>query len=336
MEKLPELRDVDNGYKGVAKEFHVIPNRQQALLRGVSISDVANTVNVLMGGLAVAKFSNEDRRYDIKVRQDLPERVSEQDILKMKVRNNRGELVSLSQLIKIEPADSMQTITRKDRERAISVVANLAKGANQETAIKKVAEIAAKVLPAGYRAIPSGSSQTFKETFQSLIFALIMGLIVAYMVLASQFNSFVDPITVLIALPFSITGAFMALYVTDQSINIYSMIGIILLMGLVKKNSILLVDFTNHVRLNTKVDIPTALREACPVRLRPILMTSIATIAAAVPPALAIGPGAEARIPLAMAIIGGVSVSTVLTLFVVPCVYSLISKRGELSEAIDI
>lgn len=336
MEKLPELRDVDNGYKGVAKEFHVIPNRDQALLRGVSISDVANTVNVLMGGLAVAKFSNEDRRYDIKVRQDLPERMSEQDILKMKVRNNRGELVSLAQLIKILPADSMQTITRKDRERAISVVANLAKGANQEAAIKKVADIAAKVLPAGYRAIPSGSSQTFKETFQSLIFALIMGLVVAYMVLASQFNSFVDPITVLIALPFSITGAFMALYVTNQSVNIYSMIGIILLMGLVKKNSILLVDFTNQVRLKTKADIPTALREACPVRLRPILMTSIATIAAAVPPALAIGPGAEARIPLAMAIIGGVSVSTVLTLFVVPCVYSLISKRGVLSEAIDI
>jgi hydrophobe/amphiphile efflux-1 (HAE1) family protein len=334
MEKIPELRDVENGYKGVAPEFHVIPDRNLALLHGVSMTDIANTVNVLMGGLAVAKFSNADRRYDIKVRQELSERMSEKDILNMRVRNNRGELISLSTLVKIQSAESMQTITRKDRERAIGVVANLSKNANQEEAIKKVALIAEKVLPPGYRAIPSGSSQQFKETFQSLIFALLMGLIVSYMVLASQFNSFVDPITVLIALPFSLTGAFAALYVSNQSINIYSMIGIILLMGLVKKNSILLVDFTNHVRLTTKADIKKALQEACPVRLRPILMTSIATIAAAVPPALAIGPGAETRIPLAMAIIGGVSVSTMLTLFVVPCVYSLIAKRGELHSEI--
>jgi HAE1 family hydrophobic/amphiphilic exporter-1 len=155
------------------------------------------------------------------------------------------------------------------------------------------------------------------------------------MVLASQFNSFIDPLTVLIALPFSITGAFLALYMTDQSINIYSMIGIILLMGLVKKNSILLVDYTNQVRVKTKAAVYAALAEACPVRLRPILMTSFATIAAAVPPALAIGPGAEARIPLAVSIIGGVAVSTVLTLFVVPCVYSLFTTSGQLSDNID-
>jgi HAE1 family hydrophobic/amphiphilic exporter-1 len=288
-----------------------------------------------MGGLAVAKFANEDRRYDIKVRQQLPERMSEQDILKMRVRNNRGELINLSQVVSIVPAESMQTISRKDRERAIGVFANLAKGANQEAALQKVSEIAARVLPPGYRAIPSGSSQTYKDTFVSLVFALLLGLIVSYMVLASQFNSFVDPITVLIALPFSITGAFAALYVADQSINIYSMIGIILLMGLVKKNSILLVDFTNHVRMTTKADIYKALQEACPVRLRPILMTSVATVAAAIPPALAYGPGAETRIPLAVAIIGGVTVSTLLTLFVVPCVYSLITKRGDLTDSMD-
>lgn len=335
MEKLPELTDVENGYKGVAKEFHVIPDREQALRHGVSISDIANTINVLMGGLAVAKFANEDRRYDIKVRQQLDERVSEKDILNMRVRNNRGELINLSQLVKITSAESMQTITRKDRERAIGVFANLAKGANQESAIQKVSAIAAKVLPPGYRAIPSGSSQTYKDTFASLIFALILGLIVSYMVLASQFNSFVDPITVLIALPFSVTGAFAALYMSNQSINIYSMIGIILLMGLVKKNSILLVDFTNHVRVTTKADIYSALTQACPVRLRPILMTSVATVAAAVPPALAFGPGAETRIPLAVAIIGGVTVSTLLTLFVVPCVYSLITKRGDLTDSLD-
>jgi multidrug efflux pump subunit AcrB len=335
MAKMSELRDVENGYKGIALEFHVLPDRKKALLHGVNVSDIANTVNILMGGLSVAKFSSADRRYDIKIRQAPEERISEQDILKMRVRNNRGELIALSQLVKIESAESMQSITRKDRERAISVVANLSKGANQEAAIQAVAAMAKKVLPPGYRAIPSGSSQTFKDTFKSLVFALMLGLVVSYMVLASQFNSFVDPITVLIALPFSITGAFMALYAANQSINIYSMIGIILLMGLVKKNSILLVDFTNQVRLTSKANISAALIEACPVRLRPILMTSVATIAAAIPPALAVGPGAETRIPLAVTIIGGVSLSTILTLFVVPCVYSLLTRRGELSEAIE-
>src|SRR3990167_2544784 len=144
------------------------------------------------------------------------------------------------------------------------------------------------------------------------------------MVLGSQFNSFIHPVTVLMALPFSMTGAFLALLVGQQSLNIYSMIGIILLMGIVKKNSILLVDFTNERRKRGK-NIHEALLEACPIRLRPILMTSFATIAAAIPPALGIGPGAETRIPMALVVIGGVLVSTFLTLLVVPCAYSLMS-----------
>lgn len=335
MEKIPDLRDVENGYKGGSQEFHILPNREKALRYGVGITDIANAVNVLMGGAQVGKFSNANRRYDIKVRQESAQRSSETDVLAVKVRNNRGELIRLSELVSVVPAESMQTISRRDRERAISVYAGLKTGADQQKMLGKVMEIAQKTLPAGYHAVPSGSSETFKETFQSLIFALVLGLVIAYMVLASQFNSFIDPFTVLIALPFSITGAFLALYMTDQSINIYSMIGIILLMGLVKKNSILLVDYTNQVRVKTKAAVHAALAEACPVRLRPILMTSFATIAAAVPPALAIGPGAEARIPLAVSIIGGVAVSTVLTLFVVPCVYSLFTTSGELSEDID-
>jgi HAE1 family hydrophobic/amphiphilic exporter-1 len=145
------------------------------------------------------------------------------------------------------------------------------------------------------------------------------------MVLASQFNSFIHPVVVLLALPFSFTGAFAALALCHQSINIYSMIGFILLMGIVKKNSILLVDFTNHLRSQGS-DVKRALLDACPVRLRPIIMTSLATVAGALPEALAIGPGSETTIPMSIAIIGGVIASTVLTLFVVPCAYSLLAK----------
>jgi HAE1 family hydrophobic/amphiphilic exporter-1 len=192
--------------------------------------------------------------------------------------------------------------------------------------LEKAQEICKKFLPSGYHVVLSGSSQTFQESFESLVFALIFGIFVAYMVLATQFNSFIDPVTVLFALPFSVTGAFVSLFVFHQSLNIYSMIGLILLMGIAKKNSILLVDFTNQVRRDDGRSARDALLQACPIRLRPILMTSFATIAGAVPAALAIGPGSETRVPMAITVIGGVFVSTLFTLYLVPCVYMALSR----------
>ena len=161
---------------------------------------------------------------------------------------------------------------------------------------------------------------------------LLLGILVSYMVLGSQFNSFAHPVTVLTALPFSVSGAFIALWLGGQSLNIYSMIGLVLLMGIVKKNSILLVDFTQQKR-DEGMGAREALLEACPIRLRPILMTSIAIVAGALPGALAIGPGAESRIPMSLAVMGGVIVSTALTLFVVPSVYLVLSGRGDKGKA---
>jgi multidrug efflux pump subunit AcrB len=171
--------------------------------------------------------------------------------------------------------------------------------------------------------VPSGTARTFRESFDSLLFAMGLGIVVAYMVLASQFNAFTHPFTVLLALPFSVSGALIALWFAGQSMNVYSMLGLILLMGIAKKNSILLVDFTNQIRAQG-VERHQALLQACPIRLRPILMTSVATIAGALPPALAIGPGAELQRPMALSIVGGMIVSTAFTLFVVPAAYSLI------------
>jgi HAE1 family hydrophobic/amphiphilic exporter-1 len=171
----------------------------------------------------------------------------------------------------------------------------------------------------------AGNSQLFADSFKSLGFVLLLGVFVAYMVLASQFDSWIHPVTVLMALPFSVTGALMALFVTHQSLNIYSMIGLILLMGIVKKNSILLVDFTSERRKHG-LPLREALLEACPIRLRPILMTSCATIAGALPVAMARGTGSEIMVPMAVTIVGGVAVSTFLTLFVVPCFYSTMSR----------
>jgi HAE1 family hydrophobic/amphiphilic exporter-1 len=181
-------------------------------------------------------------------------------------------------------------------------------------------------LPANYSLVLGGSSRSFGESFKSLTFALWFGILIAYMILASQFNSFVHGFTVLLAMPFSITGAFLALMIAGSSLNIYSMIGLILLMGIVKKNSIMLVDFTNQKRSEGH-SVHDSLLEACPVRLRPILMTSITVIAASIPPVLGLGPGTETRSSMALAVMGGVLVSTLLTLYVVPCVYSLLSRK---------
>ena len=239
--------------------------------------------------------------------------------------NNHGELVQLKDVVTISQVPALLSVTRKDRERAISLFANVAVGQSQAAALAEVAKLAKDAMPEGYRIVFGGSAQTFRESFQSLVFALWLGILVAYMVLASQYNSYLHPVTVLLALPFCISGAVVALWLAGQSLNIYSLIGLVLLMGIVKKNSILLVDFTNQWR-EQGLGVQDALLRACPTRLRPILMTSISTVAAAIPPAMALGPGAETRIPMAMSVIGGVTLSTLLTLFVVPCAYSLLAK----------
>jgi HAE1 family hydrophobic/amphiphilic exporter-1 len=314
---------VDSDYQVGMPEVQVVPNRNKAADLGISMATIGETVNSAIGGQRVGKFKDKGRRFDIRVRLLAPQRQRPEDIQRLLVRTVQGGLVRLGDIVKIEQRPTLQTITRKDRERAITIFANVAPGVSQADAIDRSLAIARKVLPDSYRAIPSGSSQAFSESFQSLGFAFALGLIVAYMVLATQFNAFSHPFTVLLALPFSISGALMALWLAGQSLNVYSLLGMILLMGIAKKNSILLVDFTNQLRAQG-AERHEALLEACPLRLRPILMTSIATIAGALPPALAIGPGAELQRPMALALVGGMVVSTLLTLFVVPAAYSVL------------
>jgi HAE1 family hydrophobic/amphiphilic exporter-1 len=317
------VTDVDSDYQVGMPEVQVVPERNKAADLGVSMAAIGETLNAAIGGQRVGKFKDKGRRFDIRVRLLAPQRQRPEDIDRLLVRTANGSLVHLGNVMKIEQRPTLQTITRRDRERAITVFANVAQGASQDKAIARSLEIARGVLPEGYRALASGTSLAFKESFDSLYFAFGLGLLVAYMVLATQFNAFTHPFTVLLALPFSISGALLALFLANQSLNVYSVLGMILLMGIAKKNSILLVDFTNQIRAQG-VERHEAILQACPIRLRPILMTSMATIAGALPPALAIGPGAELQRPMALALVGGMAVSTLLTLFVVPCAYSAI------------
>jgi len=320
------VTDTDSDYLLGKPEIQIIPDRERAAERGVSIQAISQTVNAMVGGVVAGQYSSDAHRYDVRVRLHEQERDRLDQIKRLYVRNNRGELIPLSDVVKVNAGKGLAQINRNDRERAIKIFANVQTGKSQQEALARAQAIAREVLPPDYRLRFVGGSQSFQESFASLWFVLLLGVIVSYMVLASQFNSYIHPVTVLMALPFSISGAFLTLFAFGQSLNIFSFIGLILLMGIVKKNSILLVDFTNHVRERGAITIRDALLEACPVRLRPILMTSFATIAAALPLALAFGPGAELRAPMAIAVIGGVLVSTLLTLFVVPCVYELLAK----------
>jgi hydrophobe/amphiphile efflux-1 (HAE1) family protein len=322
------FNDVDTDYKESVMEIQIFPDRERAKLYGVSVQEIGTTINALIGGVVVGKYSKEGHRNDIRVKMDHASKERLDDLKKIFVRNTRGELIKLLDVVTVKEAPGVQTISRRQRQRAITIYSGVSSGKAQGDALTKAREIALKHLPAGYNMVESGSSETFNETFKSFIFALALGILIAYMILGAQFNSFIDPVTVLMALPFSFSGAFIALWMTGQTINMYSMIGLVLLMGIVKKNSILLVDFTNQ-RREEGLSIQDALKDACPKRLRPILMTTFSTIAGAIPLALSLGPGAESLKPMAIAIIGGSLVSTVLTLVVVPAMYSLFAyKKG--------
>lgn len=325
MKKSPYFQDVDSDYRSGLTEVRITPDRNRAFDHAASVETIARTVNAMIGGERVAKYTQDGRRYDVRVKANDADRNDPKDIQDLWIWNNRGEMVQLTDVVKVTERPSLLSITRQGRERAISLYASEASGQSLATAIQEAKKIADETLHTPYRIVFSGTSQTFKESMKSLIIALILGIVVAYMILASQFNHVVHPITVLLALPFSLVGAFWALLIANQSLSIFSFIALLLLMGIVKKNSILLVDFTNQMRARG-MNTYDAILAACPIRLRPIIMTTFSTIAAAIPPALALGPGAETRIPMGVAIIGGVLVSTLLTLFVVPAFYLVCDK----------
>jgi hydrophobe/amphiphile efflux-1 (HAE1) family protein len=311
--------DLDTDYQVGMPELRVIPDRARCADLGVPIEDVATTINALVGGVRAGKYSSGGRRVDVRLRLLAEQRSRPEDIAQLKVRTAQGALVPLASLVQAEERPVLQKITRRERERAITVFANVAPGKAQAEALAEVERLS-RGMPVGTSLVLGGASVAYRESLSSLLFALVLGIVVAYMVLASQFNSFLDPVTVLTILPLSLAGAAAALWIGGMTLSMFSMIGLLLLMGIVKKNSIILVDFANQLR-GRGLGAAQAMLEAGPVRLRPILMTTTATFMAALPPALALGPGAEIRAPMAYAVIGGLIVSTALSLLVVPAFY---------------
>lgn len=332
------VQDLDSDYRIGQPELRVQPDRAMASDIGVSIDEVATTMNALIGGVRVGKYSSGGRRIDVRLKLLAAQRSRPEDIARLKVRTRTGQLVPLSSLVTYNEQPALQAITRKDRERAISIFANVAPGHSQDEAIRYV-ENQSKSLPLGYRIVLGGASVAFRESMSSLLFAMFLGIGIAYMILASQFNSYKDPVTIITILPLSIAGAALALLLTHQTLNIFSMIGLLLLMGIVKKNSIILVDYANAFKAQG-FDARESMKKAGPIRLRPILMTATATMMAAIPPALGLGAGSEIRVPMAIGVIGGLVLSTILSLVVVPAFYVIAEnlsrkKRPEKAAVVE-
>lgn len=325
LERTGFAADITSDYQVGGSELQVTPDRRRATELGVSISDLGSTVSALVGGNTVGKFSTAGRRVDIRMRLLASQRTRPEDLSLIRVRGANNVLEPLSMVVTQEEKPVLQSISRLDRERAISIKGNVGPGHSQAEAMAEVYELA-KTLPIGLRVAAGGQASQLEETTSGLWFAMLVGILVAYMVLASQFNSFLHPITVLTILPLAICGAILGLVIAGKTLNLFSMIGFLLLMGIVKKNSILLVEYAEHVREHDEVDALLAMTRAGPLRLRPILMTTIATMMAAVPPILGLGPGTETRSPMAAAVLGGLTVSTVLSLVVVPAFY-VVSDR---------
>ncbi|RLE19148.1 MAG: AcrB/AcrD/AcrF family protein [Acidobacteria bacterium] len=316
--------DIDTNLDLEQPQLFVHVDRERAHDLGLDAATIFETVYALIAGREVGSFTTEGKRHDVRIKVLPSQAQKPEDIGALMVRTPSGAMVRLDSVVSISNGAGPIAITRTDRQRSLLLTANL-EGIALDEALKITDAILAEELPEGYRAKTSGQAEEFAQTGQALIFALGLALLIVYMLLASQFDSMLHPFTIMFALPPAMVGALLALWITGDTLNIMSVIGIILLFGLVTKNSILLVDLTIQ-KQESGLDREAALKEACPIRLRPILMTAVSMVFGVLPVALALGEGGEARAPMAIATAGGMTTSTLLTLFVVPCVYSYMDQ----------
>jgi HAE1 family hydrophobic/amphiphilic exporter-1 len=325
----PEIGNLDMELQLDLPQLETKINRSLVRSLGLSSHDVALAINVLAGGLDIARFNDDPgdgERYDIRLKAGKGQFDYADDISKIYLRSSNGEMVSLANLVSLEPKLGAAVISRHDLQYAANFYSTPTVSLGE--AVDMVYTATEGLLPLGYEVSMSGRAEEFGKTLFYMLFAFVVAIILVYMVLASQFNSFIQPFIIMVAQPLAIIGGVVALWATGHSLNIFSMIGLVLLMGLVAKNSILLVDLTNQRRADGK-SIEQSLMEACPIRLRPILMTSLTIILAMLPAAFGAGAGSDSNAPMAVAVIGGMISSTLLSLVVVPAVYSLIEGALE-------
>jgi len=330
----PAFIFTDINLKFTKPELEIEIDRERARNMGVSVQEIARTLQLSYSGQRFAYFIKGGKQYQVVGEMQIQDRNEPVNLRMLYVRGDNGQLIQLDNLVRVVEKSTPPQLYRFNRFVSATVSANLADGVTIGAGLDEMDKIAAEVLDDSYATDVSGPSKEFRESSNSLLFAFIFALVLIYLVLSAQFESFADPLTIMFTVPLAIFGALATLWVFDFTLNIFSQIGIIMLIGLVTKNGILIVEFANQ-RKEEGMDIEEAIFGAAVSRLRPILMTSMSTILGILPIALALGAGAESRVPMGAAVIGGLAFSTVLTLFVIPGVYTyLTSKKGVLAKTV--
>jgi multidrug efflux pump len=315
--------NIDSNYRESQPDIRVQIDRQRAADLGVSVEDIGRTLELMFGEREVSTFVNRGDEYPVIIRARAEDRATPNDLTNTFIRATNGELVALSSFVSLTESAAPQALNRFDRLRSITIQSGLAPGVSIGQGLETLEQIVRENLPAEARIGYSGQSRDFKDSSSAIYVTFAMALLVVFLVLAAQFESWINPFIIMLTVPLAVTGGLAALVLTGQSLNIYSQIGMILLIGLMTKNGILIVEFSNQLR-ERGYSVRDAVIEASVLRLRPILMTSIAMIGGAIPLAWSTGAGAESRSAIGSVIVGGVTLSTLLTMLVVPAIYLLI------------
>jgi multidrug efflux pump len=321
--KSPVFQGFDANLKFNKPEVVVAIDREKAKVLGVSIADIAQTIQLALSGQRFGYFLKGDKQYQIIGQVNRENRDDPLDLRSLYVRNNKGEMIQLDNITNTVEQSSPPQLYHFNRYQSATVSAGLANGKTIGDGINEMERIAAKLLDESFTTSLTGSSRDFKESSSNTLFALLLALGLIYLLLAAQFESFLEPFIIMFTVPTAWAGAIFALWYFNQTMNIFSQIGMIMLIGLVTKNGILIIEFANQLR-EKGLSLNDALIEAATARLRPILMTSLATILGALPIALALGAGSKSRMGMGIVIIGGLFLSMILTLFVIPAIYSLL------------
>jgi len=327
MQKNPGIVQPDMDLQLNKPEIFIDVDRARAADMGVNVDTVARTVETMLGGRVVTRYKRDAEQYDVFVQTTASGRATPDDIEKIFVRGRNETMVPLSSLVKVRESVSPRELNHFNQRRAVALSANLAPGYSLGEALKFMDDTAVRVLPQGYSSELNGISREFRASAGSLTLVFVLALLFIFLVLAAQFESFVDPLVILLAVPLSMVGALGALHLTGGTLNVFSQIGLITLVGLITKHGILIVEFSNQLRQQGK-DVMEAVVEASALRLRPILMTTGAMVLGALPLALASGAGAESRQQIGWVIVGGMSLGTLLTIFVVPAIYTLFARKA--------
>ena len=329
MEKVyesPVFQMADVNLKFSKPEARININRDKANLLGVSTRDIAQTLQYGLSGQRMGYFYMNGKQYEILAEINRQQRNKPADLKSIYLRSGTGEMIQMDNLVNVNEEVAPPQLYHYNRFLSATVSAGLAKGKTIGDGLEEMDRIAAEVLPDDFRTALTGDSKEFRESSSSLMFAFMLAILLIYLILAAQFESFKDPLVIMLTVPLAIAGALIFMSTTGQTMNIFSQIGIIMLIGLVAKNGILIVEFANQ-KQEAGMNLMQAIEEASLQRMRPILMTSVSTILGLLPLTYATGEGANGRIAMGIAVVGGMLVSTILTLYIVPAIYSYVSTN---------